>query len=550
MSSSKKKTNDILKQGTILAAASIFVRMIGVMYRIPLNNLLGEDGNGIYGAAYKVYSIALIVSSYGLPLAVSRMVAAKNVQGQYKNSHRIFINALIFATVIGAVVGGLIYFGADFFASFIGLSRAAMPLRVLAPTIFCVAVLGVLRGFFQGHNTMVPTAISQVLEQIVNAVISCVAAYAFISVCTNPDNKAVFGATGSTVGTFSGALVALLFMVGVYCLNRPVFKRKMDHDRHPVERNKVIYSMLFMTVVPVILSQTVYQISGLVDTSIFGNVMKTNGMSENIVERLMGAFTGQYNVLISVPLGIATAMGTSINPSIVASYTKGNMVEVKHKVKTVIKFNMLLAFPCAVGLAVLATPVNILLFPRLITYRAVASNMLLFGSTSLIFYALSTVTSGVLQALDHMSLPVIHSAISLIVHVILVYLLLRFTNLGVYALIVGDVTFPLLVCILNWRSVGKALNYKQEVRTTFGLPAIAAVIMGVCCLITYKILHLILGVFGSYVQNALCTILSICVAAVVYFVALLALKTVTEEELLEMPMGRTLFSIARKMHLI
>lgn len=118
MSSSKKKTNDILKQGTILAAASIFVRMIGVMYRIPLNNLLGEDGNGIYGAAYKVYSIALIVSSYGLPLAVSRMVAAKNVQGQYKNSHRIFINALIFATVIGAVVGGLIYFGADFFCKF------------------------------------------------------------------------------------------------------------------------------------------------------------------------------------------------------------------------------------------------------------------------------------------------------------------------------------------------------------------------------------------------------------------------------------------------
>ena len=247
--SSKKKTNDILKQGTILAAASILVRMIGVMYRIPLNNLLGEEGNGIYGGAYKVYSIALIVSSYGLPLAVSRMVAAKNVQGQYKNSHKIFINALIFATIIGAVVGGTIYFGADFFAKFMGLSRAAMPLRVLAPTIFCVAILGVLRGFFQGHNTMVPTAVSQVLEQIINAVISCVAAYAFIAMCKNPSNKAVFGATGSTVGTFSGALVALLFMIGVYMLNRPVFKRKMAADPNPVDSNKAIYHILFITVI-------------------------------------------------------------------------------------------------------------------------------------------------------------------------------------------------------------------------------------------------------------------------------------------------------------
>lgn len=548
--SSKKKTNDILKQGTILAAASILVRMIGVMYRIPLNNLLGEEGNGIYGGAYKVYSIALIVSSYGLPLAVSRMVAAKNVQGQYKNSHKIFINALIFATIIGAVVGGTIYFGADFFAKFMGLTRVAMPLRVLAPTIFCVAILGVLRGFFQGHNTMVPTAVSQVLEQIINAVISCVAAYAFIAMCKNPSNKAVFGATGSTVGTFSGALVALLFMIGVYMLNRPVFKRKMAADPNLVDSNKAIYHILFITVIPVILSQTVYQISGLVDTTIFGNVMKTKGMEENVVERLIGAFTGQYNVLISVPLGIATAMGTSINPSIVSSYTKGDMSEVKHKVKTVIKFNMLLAFPCAVGLAVLATPINMLLFPRLITYRAVASNMLLFGSLSLIFYALSTVTTGVLQALNHMSLPVVHSAISLVVHVILVYSLLQFTNLGVYALIVGDVTFPLLVCILNWRSVGKALNYKQEVKTTFVLPAVAALFMGGCCIAVYKLLNLLFGFAGSYVRNAICTLLAICVAVVAYFIALMVLKTVKEEELIEMPMGRTLYSVARKLHLI
>lgn len=559
MESKQKKANNILKQGTILAVASVIVRMIGLLYRVPLNNLLTDDGVGIYSVAFQIYQVALIVSSYGLPLAVSKMVAAKNVKGEYKNSQKIFKNSLIFAAVIGGVVGGIIFFGADFFAGMWEMKGVALPLRVLAPTIFCVAILGVLRGFFQGQNTMVPTAISQVFEQIVNAVVSFVAAYLLMKMHSESQNKYAYGAAGSTTGTLSGALAALLVMIGVYMLNRPVFRRQRRRDRHPVDSDWDIYRMLFVTVIPVILSQTVYQISSVIDSLMFGKIMAGHHVSESVRSGLIGAYSGQYTLLLSVPLGIATAMGTSIIPSVVASFNSEDYDGVKYKINSVVKFNMMLAIPCAVGLSVLGTQIVYMIFPNLITYRQVAGMMLLTGSVALVFYALSTVTSGVLQAVNQMKLPMIHSAISLAIHVVLVFVLLQYTNLGVYALIVGNITFPMVVCILNWRSVGKCLDYHQEVRTTFILPTVAALVMGAVCFGSYQGLHLVieqmgklvdLGGKGAYFNNAISTLVAVALGVVVYFLVALLLKTVEEEELMEMPMGRTLWSVAKKLHLM
>lgn len=554
MGNQKKKTNDILKQGTILAAASIIVRMIGLVYRIPLGNLIGDEGNGIYSMAYGIYSLALIVSSYGLPLAVSKMVAARNVNREYKNAYKIFKNALICATITGGVVGGSIYFGADFFAGLMKSEDAAMPLRVLAPTIFCVAILGVFRGFFQGQNTMIPTAFSQIAEQIINAVVSYVVAYQFIKMHSEAE-RAVYGATGSTWGTFSGSAIALLLLVLIFLMYRPVIKKRIRRDRHPEDSTLVIYKILLATILPVIISQTVYQISGTLDTFLFHNIMAGREWTETIRNSLIGVYSTQYNILLSVPLGISTAMGTSMIPSIVSSYTAKDMKMVKYKVKSVVKFNMIIAFPSAVGLGVLAGPILTMLYPRLVTYHDTAANLLLFGSVALVFYALSTVTSGVLQGIDKMRLPMIHSAVSLAIHVVLVSLLLKFTNIGIYALIIGNVTFPLVVCILNWLAVGKYLSYNQEVKTTFLLPCTAALIMGVVCFLGYHGLYFLIGhsigiFMGSYVSNLLSTLLTVVIAVIVYFIVLLVIHAVNKEELKDMPMGRTLYTIGHKLQLI
>ena len=174
--SRRKQESNFVIQGSILAAASIIVRLIGIAYRIPMVNIIGDEGMGYYGTAFNVYNIALLLSSYSLPLAVSKLVSARLAGKQYRNAGRILRAALGYATAAGAAAAAVIWFGADFFAREVFfMPYAAFALRTLAPTVWIMAYLGVLRGYFQGRGTMVPTAASQIFEQIVNAVVSVAA---------------------------------------------------------------------------------------------------------------------------------------------------------------------------------------------------------------------------------------------------------------------------------------------------------------------------------------------------------------------------------------
>ena len=205
----KKKGNSFLIQGMILAAAGIISRLIGLAYRIPVNNILGDEGQGFYGCAFSIYNIALLLTSYSLPLAVSKLVSARVAGKQYKNAARIFKSALMFALVVGTMVAGVIFFLSDFIAGTImKLELSAYALRVLAPGLLIVAVMGVLRGYFQGMGTMLPTAASQIIEQIVNAIVSIIGASYLVEMGkkaaeskTVPSLPAAYGAAGGTLGT-------------------------------------------------------------------------------------------------------------------------------------------------------------------------------------------------------------------------------------------------------------------------------------------------------------------------------------------------------------
>lgn len=205
-SSNKSKASGFLKQGSILAIASILVRVIGLVYRIPMANIIGNEGNGIYSAAFEIYNLLLIISSYGMPMAVSKMVSAKCAKKQYKNAYYIFRCSMIFSIVSGGLAALFVFFGADmlennFFSKYHGI---AIPLRVLAPTIFIVAVMGTLRGLFQGRNTMMPTAISQIFEQIVNAFVSVAAAWSLMRSHSASSKISAWGAARWNIGNLSG----------------------------------------------------------------------------------------------------------------------------------------------------------------------------------------------------------------------------------------------------------------------------------------------------------------------------------------------------------
>ena len=151
-------------------------RIIGMIYRIPVTNIIGDKGNGYYASAYYIYNIMLLISSYSLPLAISKVVSARLSNRQYRNASKVFRGGLIFACITGGTAGLVVLFGADKLAEFLKEPLSAIALRIFAPTLLIVAVMGVFRGYFQGMGNMVPTAVSQIIEQIINAVISIVAA--------------------------------------------------------------------------------------------------------------------------------------------------------------------------------------------------------------------------------------------------------------------------------------------------------------------------------------------------------------------------------------
>ena len=543
--SDKRKTSDFLKQGGVLAAASILVRMIGLVYRIPMANILGDEGNGIYSAAFEIYNILLIISSYGMPMAVSKMVSAKCAQRCYRDAYHIFRCSMVFSIISGGLAALFVFFGADmleakFFSKYHGI---AIPLRVLAPTIFIVAVMGVFRGLFQGKKTMMPTAFSQIFEQVVNAFVSVAAAYMLMRSHSASPRIAAWGAAGGTLGTCLGALTAFLILFFIYLLYLPVMRKQEKRDRMSVGGSLgMTYRLIFCTVIPIILSQTVYQLSGIVDVTLFNAVMEGKKTAGELVSSLLGIYSTKYKILVSVPIAISTAVASSMVPGLVSSFMRNDMREVKRKVSIAVKFNMLIAFPSAMGLAVLATPIIRLLFPG--SDYEVGAIMLMTGSTCVIFYALSTVTSGVLQSIDQMNLPVLHSLISLVIHIALLYGLLEFTNLGAYALVVGNVTYPILVCVLNGRSVRKHLGFKQEVTKTFCIPLLASSVMGIVAYFVYE------GLFLLTNRIYLAVIPAIVAAVFIYFVMVLKLGGLGRQELYEFPMGRRMSILADKLKLL
>lgn len=538
-------------QGAILGASSILVRIIGLIYRVPLNNILGEKGVAYYGAAYDVYSILLLLSSYSIPLAVSKMVSARMATGQYRNARKVLRYAITFSLMLGLVAFLITFFGADLFAK-LYYPEVAVALRVLAPALIIMSVLGVLRGFFQGLGTMVPTALSNIFEQIVNAVVSIVAASVlFKSASTaieagqgGPNIAEARGAAGGTLGTVMGALTALLFMVYMILAFRKRLNRMARKDRHPDEAGmSSILKILILTILPVILSTTIYNVSTLLDGVVFVRLMGVKGFDPNDVAVLHGMYTGQYRLIINVPIALASALASSLIPSVVASMAQKSRGMVIRKIDSAIKLTMMIAFPCTVGIGVLAKPIITLLFRRSVDPDK-AALMLMIGCISIALYSLSTITNSILQGIDRMSVPVKHSAIAIVVHLAFLAGLLMVTGINIFGVVISDMLFAFIVCFLNHRSLKRYINYQQEVKKTFILPAICSVIMGIVTFVVYRV------IFGLIHSNLVGVIIAVIFAVVVYGIALLLLGVVDEEELEMIPMGGRIAWVAKKLHLL
>ena len=545
-----KRESNFVVQGSILAVAGIIVRLIGILYRVPMTNIIGDEGMGYYSTAFNVYNIMLILSSYSLPLAVSKMVSARMAKGQYRNAVRVLKAALVYATVVGGIACFITWNFADFFATTaFNTPFCVYALKTLAPTIWIMAYLGVLRGFFQGHGTMIPTAISQIFEQVINAVISVVAAGVLFKIGLDSNRvynttgyPQAFGAAGGTIGTGAGALAALLFMLLLFSIYWPVVKRRKRRDRSRRTDSYGDISVTFLfTVVPVIISSAVYNINAVVDNSIMAYGMEALGRGKEFLS-LWGIYNNKYMLLVHVPLAMANSLSSSLIPSLSGAVARKEKGAVIAKTSLAIRFAMLIAIPSAVGLTVLSAPINNLLFKSGDNTEAI--RMLITGSAAVIFLSMSTVTNAILQGINHMNVPVRNAFISLILHIGVLYLMLMMFKMGIYSMVFANIAFAVFMCILNAIAIRRYLNYRQEIVKTFLLPAVASAFMGAAAFGIYKGVTLIIK------SNFLGTIFAVLAAIAVYGVLLIKLRCVDEEELYSMPGGTKVIRLSRKLHLM
>ena len=555
---SKHGDASFIMQGSILAMASIISRIVGLLYRVPLTDTIGDTGNDYYAAAYEIYNIILLISSYSIPLAVSKLVSARIAKGHVNDATRVLHGALIFAFISGGLAAGVVYFGAEFFTGVIlKTPLAAIGLKVLAPTLFVVAILGVLRGFFQGLGTMIPSAISQIGEQIVNTIVSVVTAKALFSYGKKvggvlgdvDDYAAAFGAAGGTLGTSTGAFFALLFMLFIFYAFSKLLKKMVKRDRHRQSESYFdIFAILIMTIIPVLLSTTVYNISSVLDQGIFKNIALFQGFDAKQVKVLFGIFAGKYKVLINVPLAISSAMAASIVPSLTAAFNSGDKNLVRNQVNMGNRFVMIVAFPCAIGMMVLAGPILQLLFNDT---SSTASMMFVIGGCSIVFYSLSTLSNAILQGIDRMIIPVKNALIALVAHVVVLVALMFIFNLNIYAVVIANAFYALLMCFLNQSAVLRYSGVYIDVKRVVLAPFEAAAVMGVVVLLMYKMLDAILMLAMSVrVANAIACLISIFIGAIVYFFALFFFRAIDEETLLKFPGGARLCNIAYSLHLL
>ena len=544
------KNDDFIAQGAILAAATVLTKVIGVVYRIPLANILGDAGNGFYGYAYQIYAMALMVSSLSLPTAVSKLVSGRLAVGQKRNALRVFACSMLFAVVMGLAVTAAVFFGADAISVHAMKSPLSVyALKMLAPGLLIVAIMAVIRGYFQGLGSMMPTAVSQIIEQLIRAVISIAGAGIFVDLGTTAGREAgedllgpAYGAAGATLGTVLGALIALIFLGVVLWAYRGRMRRQYRTDRsQKLDSYRHILKVLVFTAIPILFSTAIYNINQILDLTIFNHIMEAQGYVEEEYMALQGIYSGKYDTLVNVPLSIPTALCASVVPSLTAAVATRSRKLVHEKIDQTLRLNMVITIPCGVGFLVLASPLMVLLYND---DGKTAAGLLMMGSIVVVLYAWASILNSILHGLNYISSPAKNAAIALVVHLIAFVIMMTVFRMNVYALAAGNIVFSLCMCWLDQRKVHKVCGFRINIRDTFLKPLAASAVMGVAAFLVWFGLDRLIG--GRWIP--VCAALVAAVA--VYAAVVLKIGTLSEDDILALPMGARLLRYCRKLHLL
>jgi len=550
MTQNKKKT--FLQGALILVCANALVKLIGAVFKIPLANLILPAGMGLFNTSYTMYTFMFVVATAGFPTVISKMVAESLAIGKQREADRIFFVAIILLAIVGIIGSTALYFGATYLANLIKNPRAYLGIMAIAPAVLCASLISSFRGYFQGHQNMYPTAISEVIEALGKLVIGYILAFLFI-------NKSIeLAAAGAVFGVTCGTFLSFTALLIIYVIN----KRKREYSTvESIRTHKQIAKELIMIAIPITIGASVASLTNVIDMAMVvgrlqsiqlvteGFISKYNtlinytlfngGVNDDLANKLYGLYSGYAVPLFNMPLTIVVALSISVVPAIAGAIARGDNSIARKTSESAIRITLLFAIPCAIGLSTLAGPVLLLLYKS-----ALAESLLQKLSIAIIFVSLVSVTSAILQAHGKMNIPVINMFIGGVIKVIINYTLVAIPSINIEGAPIGTLVCYFVIVALNFFWIIKITGAKFGINDFFVKPLVSAGAMAIAVIFIFN------SMISTGIGVKLATLPAIAFGGIVYLLMILLVGAIKQEDIEMLPNGREFAIMLRKVHLI
>lgn len=525
------KNNNFLRGAAILGIAGVIVKILGAIYRIPLTNIIGSEGIGYYQTAYPLYSLLLTISTAGFPIAIAKLVSERRAIKDFRGAHKIFKVALT-GLFIGAVFTSLfVYISAENIVEIQGNKNAYYALVALVPALFFVPIMSAFRGFFQGSQSMTPTAISQITEQLFRVISGLTLTYYLLN------TSIPMAAGGASFGGSVGALVGTLTIVFIYFKGRSEIVREVQSSI-VTEEYKVssIIKDLLIIAIPITIGASISPIMDNIDVALVLRRLQSIGYTESAANDLFGN-KGMAQTLINLPQVFSIAIGMSLVPAIAEANAKGKKQEIESIISSGIRITLLIGLPAAFGLLVLAKPIiGLLYYKNPIEVIVSTGNILAVLSMGVIFLTLVQSLSAILQGLGKPMVSAINLFIGALAKVILTYILTAIPSINIYGSAISTVVAFGIAAILDLISVKIYSKVRLSVKDIFINPFLSALGMAISARLAF-----LLAITKT--SENLATIIAILTGALVYLILLIVTGSIIPEDLNSIPKGDI---IARK----
>ena len=530
---SKQEKKSFLGGAAVLAAAVAIVKIIGAVYKIPLGNIIGDEGKAHFTVAYNIYNLLLTISTAGLPLAISKLTSEAHALGRENEKRKIFSTSIWLFFGLGLVFSLFMFFGSAQLAAFMNDSLAFWSIRALSPAVFCVCLLACMRGYTQGQGNMTPTAVSQILEALCKLGIGLSLAWYFLQLGKGVEISAAGAIMGVTVGT----VLSMVFLI-FYLLRHRDRTESLDVP----ESSGTLMKKVLLIGVPITLSNSAMSIITLIDSKIV--LGRLEAISSLLAEK-PAALYGQYTFgmdLINLPPSFVYPVTMSLIPFAAAAMARKDSAGANRIISSSFRLIALFSLPAGVGLSVLAQPILQLLYPAVPDTAAAAAYHLQILGAAAVFVCLMILTNAILQACGRVYVPIVTALIGGAVKISTTYTLCGNPVFGIKGAPISTTACYAVIAVLNLCVLAAVLGKSRpRYLPLLCKPALAAALMGGCAHFVFRFLHTAAGLSPQWAVLA-----AIVLAASFYAFLALLLRMVTREDLALIPKGE---KIAKILHI-